>query len=84
MNTIIGQQLNVRQAEELVRKLMGHKPAKASKVRKSAEVVSLESSLQETLGTRVNINRGRKGGTIVIHFFSDEDLNALSDRLIGE
>jgi ParB family transcriptional regulator, chromosome partitioning protein len=84
MNTIIGQELNVRQAEELVRKLMGHKPGKASKVRKTAEVVSLESSLRETLGTRVNINRGRKGGTIVIHFFSDEDLNALSDRLIGE
>jgi ParB family transcriptional regulator, chromosome partitioning protein len=84
MNTIIGQQLNVRQAEELVRRLMGHKTAKPSKVRKTAEVVSLEGNLRETLGTRVNINRGRKGGTIVIHFFSDEDLNALSDRLLGE
>ena len=84
MNTIIGQQLNVRQAEDLVRKLMGHRPAKPNKVRKTAEVVSLENNLRDTLGTRVNINRGRKGGTIVIHFFSDEDLNALSDRLLGE
>jgi ParB family transcriptional regulator, chromosome partitioning protein len=85
MNTIIGKQLNVRQAEELIRQMMGHRTARpASKTRKSAEVVSLENNLRESLGTRVNINRGRKGGTIVIHFFSDDDLNALADKLSGE
>lgn len=85
MNTIIGKQLNVRQAEELIRQQMGHRtPRTAAKTRKPAEVVSLENSLRDSLGTRVSINRRRKGGTIVIHFYSDEDLNALADRLTGE
>ncbi len=85
MNTIIGKQYNVRQAEEHIRQLMGHRtPRTATKTRKPADVVSLENSLRESLGTRVSINRGRKGGTIVIHFYSDEDLNTLADRLTGE
>ncbi len=86
MSTIIGKQLNVRQAEELARQLTGHKPAKPArnKTRKTAEVAALENSLRDSLGTRVSINRGRKGGAIVIHFYSDEDLNALADKLLGE
>ncbi|MEK7312789.1 MAG: ParB/RepB/Spo0J family partition protein [Chloroflexota bacterium] len=84
MNTIIGKGLNVRQTEELVRHLTGHKNSKPAKVRRPAEVTALESNLRESLGTRVTINRGRQGGTIVIHFYSDDDLNALSDRLLGE
>lgn len=85
MTVIIGQQYNVRQAEEYVRKLLGQRPAKPVKVRKPAEVAALENNLKESLGTLVNINRGRKGkGTIVIHFYSDDDLNTLSDKLLGE
>jgi len=86
MNTIIAKSLNVRQAEELARQLTGHKNGKPSpaKVKKSAEVASLESDLRDSLGTRVSINRGRKGGTIVIHFYSDDDLNAISELLLGE
>lgn len=85
MNTLIGQQYNVRQAEELVRRMLGQRSTKIAKVRKPAEVTALESNLRESLGTQVSINRGRKGkGTIVIHFYSDDDLNTLSDKLIGE
>lgn len=81
---IIGNQLNIRQAEEYVRKLMGHRPAKPAKARKPAEVAALENRWRENLGTQVNINRGRKGGTIVIRYYSDEDLNSISDRLLSE
>jgi len=84
LNHLIGNQLNVRQAEEYVRKLMGHRPAKPSKARKSAEVDALETRWRESLGTHVNINRGRKGGTIVIRYYSDEDLNSISERLLDE
>ena len=84
MNTVIAKGLTVRQTEELARKLTGHKPARPGKTRKSAEVVSLENNLRDSLGTKVAINRGRKGGTIVIHYFSDEDLNAIADRLLDE
>ncbi len=84
MSTIIGKGLNVRQAEELARQLTGHKNVKPAKVKKSAEVQALENRLRDTLGTRVNLTRSRKGGTIVIHYYSDDDLNALTDRLLSE
>lgn len=83
LNTIIGKALNVRQAEELIRQLTGHKNTKPAKSNKSAEVRSLESDLREALGTRVSINRGRKGGSIVIHFYSDEELNAVAEKITG-
>lgn len=84
LSTIIGKGLNVRQAEELARQLTGHKNVKPAKVKKSAEAQALENRLRDTLGTRVNLTRGRKGGTIVIHYYSDEELNTLADRLIGD
>ncbi|HLF00401.1 MAG TPA: ParB/RepB/Spo0J family partition protein [Anaerolineales bacterium] len=86
LTTLIAKSLNVRQAEELARKMMGQRSAKVKKTkgRKSAEVVALENNLRESLGTQVMINRGRKGGTLVIHFYSDEDLNTISDRLLDE
>ncbi len=84
LSTIIGKGLNVRQAEELARQLTGHKNVKPAKVKKSAEAQALENRLRDTLGTRVNLTRGRKGGTIVIHYYSDDDLNALAERLLAE
>jgi ParB family chromosome partitioning protein len=84
MSTIIGKGLNARQTEELVRQLTGHKNVRPVKAAKSAEVRALENRLRDTLGTRVNLNRGRKGGTIVIHFYSDEELNTLADKLLEE
>jgi ParB family chromosome partitioning protein len=85
MTIVIGNQYNVRQAEELVRKMLGQRPARPVKIRKPAEVTALETNLRDSLGTQVSINRGRKGkGTIVIHFYSDEDLNTLSDKLLGD
>ncbi len=84
LNTIIGKGLNVRQAEELIRQLTGHKSSKPTKSNKSAEVKSLESDLRDALGTRVSITRGRKGGSIVIHFYSDEELNTIAEKITGE
>ena len=84
MSTVIGRGLNVRQTEELVRQLTGHKRVKPAKAAKSAELRSIENKLRDSLGTRVGLSRGRKGGTIVIHFYSDDDLNALVDRLLED
>jgi ParB family chromosome partitioning protein len=84
LETILQRSLNVRQTEELVRRLQGERAKKKGKKRRSAEESALEEQLQESLGTRVTLRRGTKGGSIVIRFFSDEELNALVDRLLGE
>jgi ParB family transcriptional regulator, chromosome partitioning protein len=81
LQTIVKRDLNVRQAEELVRKLSGERRAKPARTKRSPEEAALEEELQQSLGTRVKLRRGRRGGTLTLHFFSDEELEALVERL---
>jgi ParB family chromosome partitioning protein len=79
--TIVSHELNVRQAEELVRKLAGEKPVvEQSKPPKDPEVKEIENNLRSILGTKVTLNHGKKGGTLVIHYYSDEELETLIQR----
>jgi ParB family chromosome partitioning protein len=84
LQTILARELNVRQTEELVRRLSGQKPASQVKPEPSPEIAALEERLRERLGTKVSLNRRRKGGTLVIHFYSDEELDALVEQILGE
>ena len=82
--TILAHELNVRQTEALVRRLSGERPAPKEKPTPPPEVADLERRLEDTLGTRVSLNRHSQGrGTVVIHFYSDEELDALIERLLG-
>jgi ParB family chromosome partitioning protein len=82
--TILSHELNVRQTEALVRRLSGERPALAEKPAPPPEVADLERRLEDSLGTRVDLKRGSRGrGTVVIHFYSDEELDALLERLLG-
>ncbi len=82
LRTIIAQGLNVRQAEELVRKFKGYRPKKKSKTSASAEIRDLQDELREALGTKVSLQHGRKGGHITLYYYSDEELDALVARLL--
>jgi len=77
LKTIIDKGLSVRQTEALVRKLTGEKPEQNLKQETPPEIKALEESLRSSLGTKVNLKHGRKGGTITIHFYSDEELESL-------
>ncbi len=78
---IIDQQLSVRQAERVAAK--SGKPARQARRSTTTSIyVSIEERLQRRLGTRVSIARRRKGGTIVLHFFSPEDLNRLVELML--
>jgi ParB family chromosome partitioning protein len=81
MQLVLRRGLSVRQTERLVRSLL-RRAAKPQEVPgKDPETAALEARLQECLGTRVSIHRGRKGGRLVIYFYSDEELEALLRRL---
>ena len=84
LRTVIALDLNVRQTEELVRKLSGEKPLRKPKSAAVPEVAELEERLRTSLGTKVTLRSGRKGGTVTIHYYSDEELNALMGRLLNE
>ena len=84
LQTILAHSLNVRQTEELVRKLSGQRPPAQPKPTPPPEITALEARLRDSLGTKVSLNRRRKGGTLVIHFYSDEELDALVDTILGD
>jgi ParB family chromosome partitioning protein len=84
LQTILQKDLSVRQTEELVRRLTGERSPSKSKPARSPEEIDLEERLRQALGTRVILKRGRKGGSIVIRFYSDEELNALVERILAE
>ncbi len=81
MQTVINLSLSVRQTEELVRKLAGQKPIKAKKPTRNADVNDVEKRLQHSLGTKVALKHGKKGGTVTIYYYSGEELDALLEKL---
>ena len=81
LQTVINLSLSVRQAEELVRKLTGQRPVKARKVIHNADAADVEKRLQRSLGTKVTLKHGKKGGTVTIYYYSNEELDALIKKM---
>ena len=84
-NQIMRMGLSVRQAEGIAKKLReGIVPKPKVKKRLSPEMFSLEAQFREQLGTKVNIQvDGENAGKVVIHFYNDEDLQALFEAIVG-
>ncbi len=85
LKLITSRDLNVRQAEELVRQ-MSQEPAprKPSSAKKEdPQMADLAKRLEGALGTKVDLRRSKQGGQVIIHYYSDEELNAIADRLLG-
>ncbi len=76
--------LNVRQTEETVRRLVAGPRPKRPDTSSSPETRALEERFRETLGTKVQLFRSKRGGRIIIHFYSEEDLQALYDLMVRD
>jgi len=85
LDSVIGQELSVRQTEELVRRLREPRPEPAGPSARPSdpELERVEEDLRRALGTKVSLARSRRGGRIVIEYYSDEELGRLYERLIG-
>lgn len=85
MNQILRLDLSVRQTETLVKNLMADKkPEPKPRPTLPPELLQLQEQFQESLGTRVNIEKGAKGGRVVIHYYSDDDLQSIYDAIMGD
>jgi ParB family transcriptional regulator, chromosome partitioning protein len=85
LRTVLSQEMTVRQTEELVRKLGGERPVAAPKSGPSPDVLALEEKIRTSLGTKVSLKTGKKGdGSLTLYFYSEEELNALLERLLDE
>lgn len=81
---VAGQNLSVRETEELVNRLLHPVPLAARKSAKSADrdVQRLAEELSEKLGTTVQIRGSRKGsGKLIVSYSSNEHLGTLIARL---
>jgi len=75
---IVLKKTSVRHVEQMVRRLAQDKIRKHDK---TPEMMALEKSLTETLGTRVLIENRPQGGRLLIEFFSPEDLSNIVAQL---
>ena len=83
LGTITSKGLSVRQTETMVRNMLETPYDNMQVEERSRAEIDLEDQLRVTLGTKVNLHRNRKGiGRVAIHFYSDEELDALIERLL--
>ncbi len=77
---IIYKKITVRDAELIARKIATERARKKDVVF-DPEIAVFEEKFAESLGTRVHIEKGEKGGKITIDFFSNDDVRAILDML---
>lgn len=75
---IVLKKTSVRMVEQLARRIATDKIRKHDK---TPEMMELEKSLTETLGTRVLIENRPKGGRVLIEFFTDDDLSHIASMI---
>lgn len=77
--------LTVRQTEELIRRwLAAGTRGPQERAPRPEDFDRLEDNFRRALGTRVTLQKSRRGGRIVIHFYSDDELSGLYQQLVGD
>ena len=88
LELIVARELNVRQAEELVRRWQDvpvQKESEEEPPHLQAQMRYWENRFRDRLSTKVNLDRKADGsGRLVIHFYSDEDLEAIYQEIVGD
>jgi ParB family chromosome partitioning protein len=87
LETIIARSLSVRQAEELARRLNAAGPdvttEKPAPRQLPPDAAAIEDRFRQALGTKVQLYKSRRGGRLVIHFYSDDELSGLFETICG-
>jgi ParB family chromosome partitioning protein len=77
---IMANKLTVREAESLARRVATERIRNKGKYL-DPQIIEMEKTFTESLGTRVRIEKNKEGGTVTIDFFSPDDLRGLLERL---
>jgi ParB family transcriptional regulator, chromosome partitioning protein len=83
-NKIIEQSLSVRDAERLIASIISgtEEPVRKQKSEKEEQVKGFEERLARALGAKVAMKGSSHRGSIVIQYFSREDLDRLTEQLL--
>jgi len=95
LRQVLAEGWSVRQTEEAARRLNERPAATVSSPRAAvsrrssserempAATRALENDFRNALGTKVQVFRSRKGGKVIIHFYSEEELEAIYAKIVG-
>jgi ParB family chromosome partitioning protein len=98
LDQVLAHGLTVRQTEELIRRgtehvevseqaetsVEQHGPDRREPLSDTPETAYLEERFRQALGTKVELVHGRRGGRLIIHFYSDDELAGLYETIVGE
>jgi ParB family chromosome partitioning protein len=85
--TVVDRRLSVRETEALVRRTLARPdpalaPPPSTRLRDSA-YADVEGRLRRALSTRVSVQPQKKGARITIECFTQDEFNAIVERLLG-
>jgi ParB family chromosome partitioning protein len=79
---VVSKSLSVRETEKLIESSSVAKKRGAKELRRTPWS-DVEERLQKRLGTKVMIQKGKRGGKIVIHYFSPPELDGILETLLN-
>jgi ParB family chromosome partitioning protein len=79
---VISKGLSVRGMEKLIESSLTGKKRVTKELRRTPWS-DVEERLQKRLGTKVMIQKGKRGGKIVIHYFSHPELDGILEMLLN-
>lgn len=78
---VIARNLSVRDTEKMLASSVTANKRQARELRRSP-LLDLEERLQKRFGTKVSVHNGKRGGKVVIHYFSPAELDGLLEQLL--
>ena len=78
---VVSRNLSVRETEKILSSGQIVRKRNAKELRRSP-FSDVEERLQKRLGTKVSVLNGRRGGKVIIHYFSPAELDGLLEQLL--
>jgi len=78
---VVARSLSVRETEKILESSVLERKRKAKEIRRSP-LSDAEARLQKRLGTKVTIINGRRGGKVIIHYFSSSELDGILENIL--
>jgi ParB family chromosome partitioning protein len=78
---VVARNLSVRETENILASSLTVRKRNPKELRRSP-LVDLEARLQKRFGTKVSVLNGKRGGKVIIHYFSPAELDGILEQLL--
>ncbi len=78
---VVARNLSVRETEKILTSSLITRKRNTKELRRSP-LMDVEERLQKRLGTKVSVLNGKRGGKVIIHYFSPAELEGILEQLL--